>query len=229
MIISHKHKFIFIKSRKTAGTSVEIGLSALCGPEDIITPIIPEDESMRSEMGFRGPQNYIGPIAQLKRNRLKRYVTGDKLQPQFYHHIPAVEIKEHVGKSIWNSYFKFTIERNPFDKVVSYYYYSGGHEEFGSVSEFILSGGLRMLASYDLYAIDKVVAVDKIYRYEDLQSMERHLTHQLNLKIPFELPTYRAKGGHREKKNYKDVLDEEAVRLIEIIFAREMQLLGYTY
>jgi len=39
MIISHKHKFIYIKCRKTAGTSIEMSLSKLCGPQDIITPL----------------------------------------------------------------------------------------------------------------------------------------------------------------------------------------------
>ena len=37
MIISHKHKFIFIKTVKTAGTSIDIALSKICEPQDIIT------------------------------------------------------------------------------------------------------------------------------------------------------------------------------------------------
>ena len=38
MIISHKHKFIFLKTRKTAGTSVQIALSGICDQDlDIIT------------------------------------------------------------------------------------------------------------------------------------------------------------------------------------------------
>ena len=36
MIISHKHKFIFIKTKKTTGTSVEIFLSNICGLDDIV-------------------------------------------------------------------------------------------------------------------------------------------------------------------------------------------------
>ncbi len=31
MIISHEHKFIFLKTKKTAGTSVELALTRLCG------------------------------------------------------------------------------------------------------------------------------------------------------------------------------------------------------
>ena len=62
MIISHKHKFIFLKTVKTAGTSIEIALSKYCGPDDIITPASPEDEITRSELGYPGPQNCFSPI-----------------------------------------------------------------------------------------------------------------------------------------------------------------------
>ncbi|WP_275670288.1 hypothetical protein [Okeania hirsuta] len=39
MIISHKYKFIFLKTIKTSGTSIEIYLSRFCGDDDVITPI----------------------------------------------------------------------------------------------------------------------------------------------------------------------------------------------
>lgn len=38
MLLSHKYKFIFIKTKKVAGTSVEIALSKYLGEKDIITP-----------------------------------------------------------------------------------------------------------------------------------------------------------------------------------------------
>ena len=46
MIVSHSRKFIFLKTRKTAGTSLEIALSKYCGPEDVLAPI-DFDEGMR--------------------------------------------------------------------------------------------------------------------------------------------------------------------------------------
>ncbi len=38
MLLSHKYKFIFIKTKKVGGTSVEIALSKYLGEDDIITP-----------------------------------------------------------------------------------------------------------------------------------------------------------------------------------------------
>ena len=44
MIISHKYRFIFVKTLKTAGTSIEVFLSQHCGPDDVVTPILPHVE-----------------------------------------------------------------------------------------------------------------------------------------------------------------------------------------
>ena len=55
MIISHTHKFIFIKTVKTAGTSIEGFLSQHCGPEDVLTPIFPPIEGHE-------PRNYEGSV-----------------------------------------------------------------------------------------------------------------------------------------------------------------------
>ena len=52
MIISHKYKFIFLKTTKTAGTSVEISLSRFCGDDDIITPIDFADEAIRQPVSY---------------------------------------------------------------------------------------------------------------------------------------------------------------------------------
>ena len=58
MIISHKHKFIFIKTFKVSGTSMEIALSRYIGNEDILTPLNLEDEIKRYKKTGVLPQNY---------------------------------------------------------------------------------------------------------------------------------------------------------------------------
>ena len=55
MIISHEHRFIFLKTKKTAGTAIEAALSQLCGPECVVTPYREESEQDRKGLA---PQNY---------------------------------------------------------------------------------------------------------------------------------------------------------------------------
>lgn len=42
---------------------------------------------------------------------------------KWYAHMPAAEIRRLVGPDIWAAYFKFTVIRNPFDKMVSAWYH----------------------------------------------------------------------------------------------------------
>jgi hypothetical protein len=59
MILSHSHKFIVFKTRKTGGTSLEIALSKYVSAKDVVTPIAAIDEEIRASLGFSGPQNHV--------------------------------------------------------------------------------------------------------------------------------------------------------------------------
>jgi hypothetical protein len=72
MIISHKHKFIFIKTFKVSGTSMEIALSNYLGKQDIITPINLEDEILRYKKTGIFPKNYSSNKKEEK--RYDRYI-----------------------------------------------------------------------------------------------------------------------------------------------------------
>ena len=72
MIISHKHKFIFIKTFKVSGTSMEIALSNYLGKQDIITPINLEEEILRYKKTGIFPRNYSSN--QKEEKRYNRYI-----------------------------------------------------------------------------------------------------------------------------------------------------------
>jgi len=104
MIISHKYKFIFFKPTKVAGTSVEISLARNCGDKDVITPLGEYSNKSDEDSYEHFARNYEG----------------------FFVHIPPEEIKEKVSKKVWDSYFKFTIVRNPYDYLISRYWWEVG-------------------------------------------------------------------------------------------------------
>ncbi len=228
MIISHKHRFIFVKTKKTAGTTIEIALSKILGKDDVVSPISTEDERFRKEYANISAQNYVLPFSKYsKSDILKTALYGRR--PKFYNHMSAREIKLHVDDEVWNNYFKFTLERNPFDKMVSLYYWRGGDERFGNLYDFLSKGGLANFNSYDLYTIDGVVSVDKVYKYEEMSEMLVDLSKRFELKEALELPPHRAKSNTRKVRDHKQLIDHKSRELIETIFAREIKLLDYRF
>lgn len=233
MIISHRHGFIFLKTSKTAGTSVEIALSRFCGSEDIITPVSPEDEEKRQAMGGLGPQNHHGPTFRHSPKQLWKKLTKNKPLEYFYNHIPARSIKRQVSADVWNNYLKFCIARNPWDRVISQYYWRQRHlsaDQMPPLSDFLESRDIRSLQrkGYGLYTINNQVAVDHVCRYEHLERDLEKVRQHLGLPEPLQLP--RAKSGVRkDKRHYSEVLgDAERERIAER-FKNEIRLMGYEF
>jgi len=219
MIVSHLHKFIFIKTTKTAGTSIEIALSQHCGPEDIITPIQPEDEEIRRRLGFRGPQNHLDTAA--------AKAASQAVSPLFYNHMPAREIRAQVGDKIWSDYHKLCFERHPCERVISFFFFRRRLKPQLTIAELIDSRWMRWLrkTGYHLYTIDGRIVVDKVGLYEKLQRDLDEFSGTVGLP---QLELLRTKDDYRvDRRDFRSILTPEERAKIGRIFAPEIALFGY--
>jgi len=232
VIVCHKHKFIFIKPKKVAGTSAELFLSKFCGEEDILSPVLPHEEPLR--LG-RGGQNWHVPGLPRRRSRVLR-LFGTAIgrdswgYPGFYHHMPAREIRRLLGPEIWDSYFKFTIERNPWDRQVSLYHWHYRGRDNPPPFESFVANPLRRKVSpnYDIYAIDGEVAVDFVCHYHQLEDDLARVLDILGLEGPVELP--RAKSGFRSGgRNWRDYYTERTKEIVGNWYHREIEAFGYSF
>lgn len=229
MIISHKYRFIFLKTLKTAGTSVEISLSRYCGPEDIISALVEEDEAIRRELGC-GPQHHDRPykLSEFGRQGL-RELWRTRRWPRhavYWHHIPAKQVRRLVGPEIWDSYYKFCFVRNPWDRAISTYYweiYHEGRDDFGAVLE-----RKALQNNWRIYTIDDEIAVDFVGKFETLAADVQQVCDRVGLDWDGWLP--RAKGKvRRDRRPYQAVLTPEQAATIAHHCAPEIEHFGYQY
>jgi hypothetical protein len=213
MIISHKYKFIFIKTRKTAGTSIERALVEHCGEDDVITMdhLHKGEEDVFAEYA----RNYECPwspireyvtcrdfmsLARVSRDWLKR--------PKFYNHMSALSVKSRVPPDIWDEYYKFTFERNPWDKCVSFYYWQSRRgKELGDFNDYInnLKGGKTidqaLPSDWRRYTYNNKIIVDDVYDFNDLQgSLVKALSKTLFPVDEIEIKIPHLKGKLRSKE-----------------------------
>lgn len=234
MILSHLHHFIFLKSTKTAGTSLEIALSKYCGPDDIITPIVEADEQVRRALGHRGPQNFRKPLADYGlRDWLK--LAGGRRVKRYYHHIPAAELRPLLPAAVWEGYLKFSIVRNPFDYAVSRYFWSRPKASWSKEDfrRFLPARQDLLLKNRAITHVDGRSAVDFMLRYEHFDADLAELARRAGLPstLPAEFASMSAKKGIRPATASTAEMFEgfdDGVALVQRLFAEDIAAYGYT-
>lgn len=101
MIISHKYRFIFLKTRRTGGSSFEKAVAPFLGENDIITGSL-NDGTERKNLDDN---------------------------PKITGHCSWLTIEELAGSEAFESYFKFCFERNSYEKAISEWFYKKGRNQ----------------------------------------------------------------------------------------------------
>lgn len=234
MIVSHRHRFIFLKTTKTAGSALELALAAHCGPDDVITPLGKEELAYIREHQLPIPQHHLLPRARWRsRDWLRLPLRG--APAQFTSHMPAARVRAEVGEAVWGSYFKFAFARNPWDRFLSLYHWHFRRAARRLLapmtpSEFIAHHRAARLNDHGhgVYTIDGQVVVDRVCRYEALPDELAFLREKLGLDAPLVMP--RTKHTTRgDRRSYREVLSADDAQRIGEIFAAEIALMGYAF
>jgi hypothetical protein len=209
VIASYSTNFIFLKTRKTGGTSAEIVLSTWCSGRDICTPITVEDEKLRSAYGGAA-MNY----------------SGHKLPCT--NHMPASDVRE-VVPDLWATAFKFAVDRHPYEKVISRAWWNigrrRGNPDNELKEEIDLAIETKSYVNFPIYTIGGKVAVNELVRYEEMWPRIERLAHSIGRVLP-NLPN--AKGAYRaDRRPAKDVLTLPQRRKIMQDASIEFELLDY--
>ena len=231
MIVSHAHKFIYIKTYKTASTSMEAALSAVCGPDDVITPA--SEPLMKFREG-RPAQNYRLDHPQVpSRPLLKRLLRRPerRYHPSvgFYEHMPAWRIKSYLGDDVWRSYYKFTFERNPWDRQISWYHYKTKSKRPPPDFEAFLADRRRAwVENFDLYSFEDRICVDFVGAYENLEQDFAEAMQAIDMKGKIQLPLANV-SADRGGRDYRNYYSDRTRDLMSDWYAREIAAFGYEF
>jgi hypothetical protein len=168
----------------------------------------------------------------------------NKYQTGGLQHLLARQIREEVGREVFDKFFKFSIVRNPWDKAISQYIYMG---ERGDLRRFI---GLSETDSFKKYLelIQKRTHVQwesqhKFILDESGQEMVDYIGRfeRFNDEVSRILQEIKARNGveiriddipHLKKSNrshYRDYYDSEAREMVAHIYKKDIEYFGYTF
>ena len=242
MIISHKLKVIFIKTKKVAGTSFEIALSKYCGDRDILTPISADDEQLRKDMGYICAQNYKKLHQPHNEVKFSNLFTNDIKEETFYNHMDALSIKKLIPSDIWDNYLKVSIVRDPCEVVLSRYFYDHAYNKdlvqqlplsympsndgqpvklpkgVVSFKDFVYNCSDDILSeNFNITHIHGINAIDYMIKYENLQQDISLLEKKINTPGLYQTFTrMNAKGNVRPQyANVNTMFTEELKAYVE--------------
>jgi hypothetical protein len=200
-MISLQKRFLFVHIPKTAGNSIQSALRDYS--EDQLVALREEQDGIE-RFGLRNP-NY----------KIKKHST-------------LGEYRDALGNEQFRNLYKFTCVRNPWDRIVSYYFTPTQSPETWDQKKFrrIISKAVSV-ADYlrlDQGKEDPFSNVVYIMRFENLVDDFRTVCGRLGIS-PETLPRY----NRSSREHYSKYYDDELRELVRARFAAEIERFGYTF
>jgi hypothetical protein len=212
MIVSFSRNYIFIRTRKTASSTIQSVLSESLAPEDVFTR-----RSQQSHPSLTGK--------------------GEP-KPPLYTHMRADEILPWLPDGFWERAFKFTAVRHPYERVVSLAHFRWGkrdkiatkpdghhvRDDFeGELDRLVHRGGYT---NFEYYSLGGKPAVDDFIRQENLDADFRRIGEKIGVPIPAPLPHVKS-GFRTDKRPAREVLSDEQKGIVFETCRPEFELFGY--
>lgn len=194
-----------------------------------------EDERARMIDGVVQARNYADAQTELAYSRA--VASGDQQASQellrlinktgqFFNHMPAALAKRRLPSEFWDKAFKFSIERHPYEKAVSWAYFILGLNNssvMGLPRELVRS--LGRVDDSAIYTIDGALVVDRMLRYEAIESDFAEVVDRLGLPR-VALP--RAKGQYRkDRRSAREILTPAQRAHVVTVAKQTFERFGY--
>jgi len=216
MLVSHRHKFIYLKTKKTAGTSIEMALEPYARPEGAPAGWSHTQALEVTEAGIVGARG-----------------KGSRGQ-MWYSHMPAKRVRKQLEKKVWQSYTKICAVRNPWDKVVSFFHMRHpkikGREKGEIIAAFRtwVAEADNIGEDLEIYTINGRAAANEIIRYENLDEDFARVCEVIGVPA---VPLSVIKGDTRgeDRIDYRDYYDDAARAVVAERFAPDIAIIGWTF
>lgn len=192
--------------RKTGSSTIEAVLQESLGSDDLF---------VREDLRVLSP--IVKPGVVIPENT--RLVT----------HVMISDIRDMIRDDIWDRLYKFTSERHPYEKAVSYAHFKnrGARSEYRDFDKFlnkIVKAG--KYASFPYYSIDGRSVVDDYIRLESFETDMRRVGQRLGIPVPDELPRKRV-TERDDKRPAREILSAKQRDIVFEHCRPEFELLGY--
>lgn len=206
VLVSHKYKFIYIKNAKVAGTSVESFFGKYCIDPQKKYNYSHIQEQYCDEYGIIGER---GPNVKNKK---------------WKNHLNAEKIKLYLGQERFNSYLKFCVIRNPYDKMVSLYFFKKSKLPF---IDFVKK---ETCNNFNIHAIKNKSVCDYFIRFEHLEEDIKNLCNKLNINnIDLSLlPKFKSEY-RKDKKHWSEYYNDITRKIVYNNHKIEFDTFGYDY